>query len=154
MPYGLKLSVHSEVEKTVYAGTHGYASGIVMRGPECAEHLTFYIFDLTGIRIVDFLCISEEPVHSVSHTWRQIDVFEQCEVWQADLKIMGHTILELVPESGLVEFGSLEIDSVLKRGVISKRELLIPLFLADSVLQFERIEAGYRKCDVRKSERI
>ena len=65
---------------------------------------------------------------------------------------MRHSILELVPESRLVELRSLEVDPVLEGSVITEREFFIPLFLPDSVFLLERIKTCYRQGHVRKGE--
>jgi len=62
---------------------------------------------------------------------------------------MSHTVLELVPESRLVEFRCLEADAVLQGCIVSEGELLVPLFLSDPVLLLERIETAREEGGVR-----
>ena len=103
MPYGLKFPVLSEVEESVQTRTHGYASGVIVGGSESAEHLSFYVLYAACVGVVFFLGVPEEPVHAVAYTRGDVDVFEKSEVRQSDLEIMGHTVLELVPEARFVE---------------------------------------------------
>ena len=65
---------------------------------------------------------------------------------------MSHSILELVHESRFPEFGSLEINLVLKGSVVAKRELLVEPLLPDPVLDLERIESRHGECHVRQGE--
>ena len=44
------------------------------------------------------------PVHTVTDARSDVYVFEQGEIRQTDLEIVGHTVLHLVPESRLSEF--------------------------------------------------
>ena len=111
---GLEFTVLAEVEDTVESRTHGYASGVVVCGSEFSEHLSLDVFNSARIRIIFFGSLPEEPVHSVTDARGDVDIFEQGEIRQSDLEIMGHTVLEFVPETWFVEFGSLEIDPVLQ----------------------------------------
>ena len=144
----------SELEETIDTGTHGYTSGISMRSSEMAECATLYIFHLSCLRVIFLLVFPEIPVHSVLNARSHIDVLECREVRQTDLEIVGHSVLELIPESRLVELRCLEIYPVLESGVITERELLVELLLADPVLSLERVEAVYRECHVRQGERV
>ena len=130
----------TEVHDTVQSGTHGDATRVVVCGSKCTEHLSFHVFNLAGFGIVHLFRIAEEPVHAIRYARRDIDIFEEREVWKTDLEVVVHTVLELVPESWLVELGCLEADSVLKRGVVTEGELLIPFLLTDSDFLFERVE--------------
>ena len=114
----LQFSVHSEVEQTIDSGAGRDTSRVVVRRSECSEHLTLDIFYLSRLCIIFLLSVSEEPVHSVTYAWSDIDVFQQGEVRKTDLEVMCHTILEFVPESRLIELRGLEADPVLKRSVI------------------------------------
>ena len=140
MSDGLQLSMHTEIEETIDSGTHGDTSRIVMGCSECTEHLALYILYLLSLIVIFLLRLPEEPVHSVADAWSDIDIFHQCEVRKTDREVMGHTVLELIPETWLVELRCLEVDSVLKRCVITKRELLIPLLLTYSVLLLEWVK--------------
>ena len=141
MSNGLQPSVPAKVEHTVETGTHGQASGICLRDSECSECLSFYVFDLSKFSIVLFFRLTEEPVHAVRYTWRDVYVLECSEVRETDLEIMGHSVLELVHKSRLAELRCLEADLVLERCVVSERELLVPFLLADSLFLLERIES-------------
>ena len=110
----LKLPMFAEIEHTIESRTHGYASGIIVRCSKCTECFSFYIFHHSGFRIVLLFRLAEEPVHSVLYTRSDVDVLEGSEVRQSDLEIMSHSVLESVQKSGLLEFRSLEVDSVLK----------------------------------------
>ena len=110
----------AEVHDTVQSGTHGYATRVIVGGSECTEHLSFHVFNLARVRIVYLLRVSEEPVHTIRHTRGDVDVFQEREVRKTDLEVVVHTVLELVPESWLVELGRLETDPVLERGVVTE----------------------------------
>ena len=152
MSDSLKFTMLSKIEYTIQTRTHGYTSGVVMSSSECAEHLSFDVFNLSRVRVIFLLSIPEEPVHTITYARCDVYVFEEREVRKTDLEIVGHTILELVPEAWLVELGGFEIDPVLQRCVISEGEFLIPLLLADPVLAFERVESADRECHIRKCE--
>ncbi len=154
MPYGLQLAVFPEIEESVDSCAHGYASGVIVRSPESAEGLALYVFHASCVRIIFLVGPAEEPVHAIAYRRRDIDIFEQGEIGQANLEIMAHAILELVQETRLVELRSLEAYLVLQGGVITEREFLIELLLADSVLLLEGIEPADRECYVRKGECI
>ena len=100
-----------------------------MRSTKCAECLSLDILHSSCVRIVFLFSLAEEPVHSIGDAWSDVYILECREVRQTDLEIMGHTVLELVPESRLVEFRSLEVDLVLEAGVITKGEFLIKFLL-------------------------
>ena len=93
---------------------------------ECAEYSALDILNahFSSLRIYYslLLCLSEEPVHTVADARCDVDVFQESEVRKSDLEVMSHTILELVPEVRAVEieFTCLEIDPVLKRGVVTE----------------------------------
>ena len=91
-----------------------------MCGSECAERLAFYVIHLASFRIIYFLCFPEEPVHSVTDTWRDVDILEQGEVRKSDLEVMRHTVLEFIPEARFVELRCLEVDLVLYGCVITQ----------------------------------
>mgnify|MGYP006315411611 FL=1 len=114
-----------------------------MGGTECSECLSFYVFYLACVRIIVLLGLPEEPVHAVADARSDVYVFQECEVRKSDLEVMRHSVLELVPESRLVEFGCLEVDPVLQRGVVSEGEFLVETLLAHSVLSLERIESAH-----------
>ena len=154
MPDGLYFPVLPEIEETIEPRVCGKASGIVVRCPESPELAGINLLHLVSGRIVFSFSLSEEPVHAVADARREIDVFEQCECRQPYLEVVRHSVLELVQESRLVEFGGLEINLVLQRGAVSEREVLVELLLAHSVLLLERIEAAHGESDVRQSERI
>ena len=154
MPYRLDFPVPAEIEHTVKSGIHRQASGIVMGGAESAELAAFTFFHTVCLRVVIPFRLVEKPVHSVCNARSHIDILEQGKIRKAYLEIMRHTVLELVPETGLVEFGGLEIYLVLKSRAVSERELFIELFLADPVFPFERIEPAHGKCKVRQCEGI
>ena len=110
----LDLPMSSEIEHTIETRAHGYASGICLGDANGAECLAFNRFNLTKFGIIFFFGLAEEPVHAVLYTRCDVDILEGCEVRQANLEIMGHSVLELVEKSRLSEFGCLEVDSVLK----------------------------------------
>ena len=123
-----------------------------MRGSECAERLAFYIFYLASVRVICLLGLSEEPVHSIADARSDVYVLEEREVRKSDLEVVCHAVLELVPESRLVELGSLEVDLVLQGGVVTEGELLVKTLLSDSVLSLERIESAHGEGYVRQCE--
>ena len=137
----LQFSVHSEVEQTIDSGAGRDTSRVVVRRSECSEHLTLDIFYLSRLYIIFLLSVSEEPVHSVTYSWSNVDILHKGEVRKTDLEIVVHTVLELIPKSRLIEFRCLEVDSVLQRCTISERKLLEPLFFSDSMLELEWIES-------------
>ena len=114
MPYGLQLAVFPEIEESVDSCAHGYASGVIVRSPESAEGLALYVFHASCVRIIFLVGPAEEPVHAIAYRRRDIDIFEQGEIGQANLEIMAHAILELVQETRLVELRSLEAYLVLQ----------------------------------------
>ena len=144
----------TEVEYTIQSGTHGDTAGVVMSSTECAEHLALNIFHHSRIGVIDLLCIPEEHVHAIGYTRGDVDVFQEGEVRKTDLEVVVHTVLELVPESRLVELRCLETDSVLERCAVTEREFLIPFLLTDSLLLLKRIESCYRESYIRQCERV
>ena len=120
MSDGLQLAVFSEVEETIDTCTHRDASGVVMGRSEMSESLALDFFDHSGLRVIFLLDLSEIPVHSVLDTRCDVYVLEGCEVRKTDLEGVGHTVLELVPESRLVELGCLEVDPVLECSVVTE----------------------------------
>ena len=74
-----------------------------MCGTEGTECLSLYVFHFSGIRIILFFGLTEEPVHSIAYARGDVDIFEKCKVRQADLECVRHTVLELVKEPRLVE---------------------------------------------------
>ena len=140
MSDSLELTMLSEVEDTVDTRTHGYTSRVVVGRSEGTECLSFHVLHLAGFRIVFLFRLPEEPVHAVGDARRHVDIFEGSEVRKADLEIVGHTVLELVEESRLVELGCLEVDPVLEACIVTQRELLIELLLSYTVLSLERIK--------------
>ena len=103
MPDCLYFTVLAEIEQTIEARAHGYASGICVGGTECAEHLALHVFHPSCLLIVYLVRGVEEPVHSVAYARGDVDVFEQGEVRQSNLEVVRHSVLHLVPESRLVE---------------------------------------------------
>ena len=128
MPYGLDLPVLSEIEKTVEARAGGDASGIRMRGSEFAELVAFDFFYFIRVGIVYLFRSPEKPVHAVADARSEVYVLEQGEIRQTDAETVGHSVLELVQKSRLVEFGCLEIYLVLQRGVVAERKFFIKSF--------------------------
>ena len=74
---------------------------------------------LAGLLVVEAFPLVKEPVHTVGDARGEIYIFEQSEVRQAYLEVVGHTVLHLVPEARLVEFRCLEIDFVLECRIVS-----------------------------------
>ena len=154
MPDGLKLTVFAKVEQTVKSGIHRDASGVGVSCAKGSECLSFYVFYLSCVWVIFLFSLPEEPVHSIADARSYVYVFQQCEIRKSDLEVVSHTVLELVPESWLIELRCLEVDPVLQRGVVAEGEFFVETLLTDSVLSFERIESAHRECDVRQCERV
>ena len=154
MPDGLHPAGPSEIEHTIQSRAHRQAARIIMGHADRAELLAPDLFHLSCFFIVHEFRFPKEHVHTVGNGWRHLEVFEQGEVRQADLEVVGHAVLEPVRKAVLHEFGSLETDLVLQGGVIGERYLLVDAFLADPVLDLERIEPRDGKRNVRQCEGI
>ena len=154
MPDGLYLTVLAEIEQSVESGVCRDAPGVGVCGPECAELLSLYFFHGIRVGVIHPFRGVEKPVHAVAYARSEVYVLEEREVRQTDLEIVGHSVLELVQKSRLVELGSLEIHLVLYRGAVAERKLFVKLFLADPVFSFERVEPAHGKGEVRQGERI
>ena len=120
VPYGLYPVEFAEVESAVEAGGHGDGTGIVLGDAEGVELRARKFLDLVGFGIVAVFTLAEHPVHAVTHRRVDVEVLEQLEVGQAYAEVVRHAVLELVQEPFLPEFGRLEIDFVLERGVVAQ----------------------------------
>ena len=154
MPYGLYLVEVAEIERAVQARGHSDGSGIVLGHAEGVELGAREFFDLVGLGIVAILTLPEHPVHSVADRRIDVQILEQLEVGQADAEIVRHAVLELVEESLLPEFRSLEVDLVLQCGIVAQRELLIKTLLANPLLALEGVEGADGECYVRQGEGV
>ena len=111
----LQTLVLAEIEQSIEPCTHRNATGIGLANTKCSELFADFSGRHTGSRhkfslVVVFrfneleLRRTEMPVHSVTYARSDVYVFEQGEIRQTDLEIVGHTVLHLVPESRLSEF--------------------------------------------------
>ena len=203
MPDGLHFPVFAEVEHAIKTRGHGDTAGVVMRGPEavegrtgvflfplCHHHIAFLVLDHDRIPVgIHFRhqCLrtfGEHPVHAIVDAGRDVDVFEERKVGQADLEGMCHAVGEtleglhtqrvthflhtvhisvriylrnevaVLVHLEILHISQLEVDAVLEGSGVTEGNLLIELLLAHAVLLLERVEASDGEGDIGQSEGI
>ena len=153
---GLDSSEFAKIVHTVEPRAHAQGSRVVVRGAEVSElfsHLGLYA---AGLFVVEGFAGSEEPVHAVGNTGREIQVFEEGEGRQADAERMLHTVVQLVDKTEvlLVKVGQFEVDAVLQGGIVRERDLFVDAFLPDTVFLLERIEPTHGEGYIREGDGV
>ena len=76
MPYGLHLTILSEVEHTIDSGTHTNGPGVVLRDAEGAELLAFHEFHPIRLFIIYGFAGPEEPVLAIRYRRSEVQILE------------------------------------------------------------------------------
>ena len=197
MSDGLHFPVFAEIEHTVQSRRHGDTAGIVVRGSEtvegrariflfplCHHHIAFFVLDhdripvLVHFRYQRLRTLGEHPVHAIADAGRDVDVFEERKVGQADLEGMRHTVgktlkclhsqrvshflhavyvsvgihlrdeVAVLVHLEILHIPQLEVDAVLEGSGVTEGNLLIELLLAHAVLLLEGVETRDGESDV------